>query len=300
MDRTGRRTRNLAIALAVAFIAAGCLGGGSDVQGGSSDDGDAEHFVKGLIVDSSFLPVSGATVTVSEGDVSTVTGPAGNFTLGPLAPGTVELIVQIPGYETASRQVDVPYAGDDLVLTLEPTSTDVPYHQTYTFVGYYDCMIAAKYPPGGNPTWPCVGILDLAFGTNLSRDVWIFPFTIDDPGFQGLLAELTWTEQATAEWMGVSIRNEGLDETGAQTFFYNASLPDLRSWVYAGETNPGGDAPFYPEPNETAEYLFLTSSATEPGTAVDFQLWLSHRSTLYSTFFYHRLGSDQFTALPDA
>lgn len=292
-------SRILTLVLTLAFVAAGCLSGGTDVESAGSADGDGEHVLTGLVVDSSFLPVADATVFVGDGDVSTVTGASGNFSLGPLAPGTFQLTVEVRGYETVTQQVQVPYAGEDLIITVEPTSTDVPYHETLTYVGYYDCMIAAKYPTG-NPTWPCVGILDLAFGTNVSRDVWIFPFTIEAPGFEGMLVELTWTEQATAEWMGVSIRNEGLDETGAQTFFYNASLPDLRSWVHAGETNPGGDAPFYPEPNETAEYQFLTSSATDPGTTVDFQMWLSHRSTLHSTFFYHRLGSGQFTALPDA
>ncbi|HEX9817118.1 MAG TPA: carboxypeptidase-like regulatory domain-containing protein [Candidatus Thermoplasmatota archaeon] len=289
----------LVLIVIVATLLAGCAEQANPTGTQASQvDGTGDLFLPGVVIDDSLLPIAGVQVTVRDSELNGTTDGTGRFRLGPIVEGSYDVIFNKAGFKEALAEVRVPVEEEvRVVLTVVASAT--PYYETFIFEGYYDCMIAAVYPTG-NPTWPCLGIIDLAAGTQLARDQWLFPFTIEAPGFKGVLTELTWEVQPTASWMSVSIRDaEGLDETGAQSYFYNRSLPNLHAWAYAGQENPGGDGPFYPDPGATAKYQFTTSSASTPGAPVDFQFWLAHRSTLYATMFYHRLVEPEFSVLPD-
>jgi hypothetical protein len=296
------RARHLLVFLiAVALLlVSGCTQAASNAKAVGPSESPKEDFdAHGRIVDAELFPIVGATISIADSQLKTTTDAKGEFRVGPLPTGSAALSVEAAGYKPGSLKFTIPLTAP-LQLVLEPQATTVPYHETRTFDGYYDCMLAARYPTG-NPTWPCIGIIDLTLNTQLSRDKWLFPLTVDQPGFVGLLAELTWKPQSTASWMSVQIRDNGLDEAGAKSYYYNASLPNLRGWAYAGKVNEGASkgAVFYPKANETAKYLLTSSSASNPSGPADFQLWLAHRSTLFATLFYHRLGRDDFTVLPD-
>lgn len=80
----------------------------------------AQSSLKGKVIDSkNNLPLIGASVWAEATGRGTVTDQEGNFSLGKLPDGSLEIRVSYLGYETGRVKVSVPFS-DDLEVKLEP------------------------------------------------------------------------------------------------------------------------------------------------------------------------------------
>lgn len=82
-------------------------------------------------------------------------------------------------------------------------------------------------------------------------------------------------------------------------YFAMEGGPPLRGWVIAGIKNGGENGGvFDAEPNKVlyeASTVWSYDNSTIPYTS----LYLSHRTEVWMTLFYHRAGPRDFSALPD-
>ena len=86
----------------------------------SSDPGQAAGVTASGRV-SSLEPISGATITVMNTDVSAVSGLDGAFSIVLPIEGTYVFLIRAPGYRNAVREINVPTA-EVLVFELEAIS----------------------------------------------------------------------------------------------------------------------------------------------------------------------------------
>lgn len=292
----GPTARPQAAALVLLLATAGCVGGlaNDDASAPRAADLDESYFVRGLVVDSEFVPVADAAVTAAPGDWVATTGPDGAFELGPLAPATYRVEASKPGYKASALDVVVAQASPErLLITLIPVASHVPYHTTVLFVALLDCSWATF-----GATFPCIPI-DRVTGQNITGDRSRWKFQIPDPGLANLLHEMEWKPQATGRDMKISITepNQPVFIGGVTKFYlFRFGGSPLRSWLWPGQIAPGGSVPF--DGNQSAKYdAFIRGSETNH--TIPFVLYIEQRANNWFTFFYNRPGPPDFTALPD-
>lgn len=317
-------TRIMALLVAAATAAAGCIGAGGVPQ---SDEGSgpahaavdpnapgeiepAPGHISGIVVDPELVPIPEAYVTVVPGDLSATTNAAGAFKIGPLSDGTYTVKAEKRGYASADAEVAVKEESPTQVtLTLEPMASDVPYHETLTQRMYLICHIVLPNPASGGTflNAPCTAVYLFGVPENLA-DKWIFYFKIDKPGFQSLAMEMTWQTQqlgrdglmqltkvarATTQGGGVTVQDTVYGDSMANPFHFV---------IHAGNSywrSGGKNITFYPIANETQEFRMLIAGGGGNTTVNNLALFIEFRPTAYLTLFYNRRASDDFTILPD-
>lgn len=85
-----------------------------------TDPGDARGALRVHVVDPDGAPVGSAWVTLAPYARDASTNPDGDATLERLAPGTAQVAVTAPGFQTQSTSVDVPLEGAELTVALAP------------------------------------------------------------------------------------------------------------------------------------------------------------------------------------
>src|SRR5688572_994249 len=100
-----------ALLCTVLLLLAGCAepaGPDADTPAGSevlfSDESGA---IEGVVTDDALSPIAGATVTILETLETALTQEGGKFQFSNLAPGTVSIAVEAPGFQAAGKEVDV-------------------------------------------------------------------------------------------------------------------------------------------------------------------------------------------------
>lgn len=293
------RARTLAILLAAPMLGiglAGCLGGdGVETAGPEAAQQDG-FYVSLLIVDAEFFPIPGVHVAAQPGDLEATTDENGTATLGPVAADTtLGITVAREGYATAEAEVFVgAEPPDEVLIALEPVSTDVPYHETVNHVAYIDCAWAA--PIG---TLPC-NVVDRQLGTNLTMDRSQWFFEIPAPGLASLLQESKWNPNAVGSDMRFLLFHPDLvtgSAVGGETYLDGRGGSPYRTMMIPGEEAERADVPF----NGTEGFLYqaLYRPWYTNSTLGIFAIYVNHRVDNWYTFFYHRPGTLDFSVLPD-
>lgn len=301
------RGRACVLALLLAAVA-GCAQDptASQVEAlGQADFGDGPGILVGQVVDPEIVPVEGAQVFVLGTQLRATTDATGLFRIGPLEPGLHSLRVERQGYATADAEVSL---GTPVTIILDPVASDVPYHETTVHQAYLMCHVVFILPGGefGGLNAPCAAIIDLV-AKNTAPDDWIFPFTVENPGFESLVMEMTWMTQQFGHDGLLQLTTFAEAEVGSGvtiggTVYGGTMGPPFHVILHAGQSYwEDDDEPvyFYPEPNATQKFELLVAggegNTTIPGGAV----FLEFRPTVYLSFFYNREATEGFTALPD-
>ena len=102
---------------------------------------EGKGVIRGVVVDTSIVPVAGATVSLTDGR-TTESQDDGGFGFGNVEPGFHTLEVDALGFHSVSVQVEVE-AGDELppVIKVQLTAdfSELPYVEPLTFNGFISC-----------------------------------------------------------------------------------------------------------------------------------------------------------------
>jgi hypothetical protein len=290
----------LVLLLLVAGLA-GCADDAPEAPGAVARAGS----LRGLVVTEAIVPIAGATVTATPGEHSTTTDAGGLFAFEGLEEGSYLLLVKADGYADARIEAAT---GDELVkAVLTNVRSDVPYIEVQKWDGYLFCTMDQNIGGYQVVGAPCVGVIDILTGEQVSQDTWQFPFRIDAPGLKGILAEMVWDEQPTGKNMGMLLRNiigagGGIDAGGTNTDIQYASAESaspLQMWVYQGVENPGADdgAAFQVPQNDTMDYQLLVLGRADDSQQVDIHLMIENRPQVFLTKFFHAIGDPSYSVV---
>jgi hypothetical protein len=278
---------------------------------------DAPGHVTGRVVDPELVPIEGADVVITPGDHAMPTSPLGTFEVGPLEPGEYTVHAEKKGYQSADVKTTVVQdKPSHVVLTLVPTASDVPYHESLNRVMYMQCAFAIYVTGVVGLVSGCGFLVDYGLKTATGQhytntiDNNTFPFKIQQPGFRSLVMEMTWPPQQfgtnglmqLTEFAKASASTGGVGVAG--TVYGGSMAQPYHDLIHAGKsyrTTGGKPVIFYPNANETASFEMLISgyygntSVPQGGSAV----FYNYKPSVWLTFFYNREASYAFTILPD-
>lgn len=259
----------------------------------------------GLVVTQAIVPIEGAKVTLNPGERTTTTDASGLFAFDPVEPGSYLLLVEADGY--ADLRMEAVPGGEVVKAVLTNVRSDVPYIEVQKWDGYLFCTIDQNIAGYQIVGAPCLGVIDIVSGQQVSQDTWQFQFQVGAPGLKGILAEMVWDEQATGKNMGMLLRNVvgaggGVDAGGTNTDTQYASTEGpspLPMWVYQGIENPGADdgAAFQVPQNDTMDYKLLVLGRADDSQPVDLHLMLENRPQVFLTKFFHAIGDPSYSVL---
>lgn len=254
------------VALFVGVALAGCTSGGDQqVPAGTSTAPSAPQVevsgdfgaIQGLVVDSSYVPVPGANVTltrVGSDDASRmiVTNVEGQFAFSGLRPGTFEVAVEAGLFAPGRALVQVEAASvREVVVTLSEVAAAVPYVEFFVEPGIVGCGFGAVVIGGECGDEPV---------TTANRNR--FAFEVPE-GHQAIVSEVDWERTSDA----VSVRyglKENVSEGGnGELIGLIIDTPVLRGEFYPGQPGPPGFAGETPVPvpdSERAFVLFLSTA----------------------------------------
>lgn len=268
---------------------------GSNLGSAESLEDAAGNFLEGFVVDSEFVGIAGANVSLTPGERFTESADDGSFRIGPLEPGAYAVRAERQGYRIGETSVDV---GEGLpnrvVLALESVSTNVPYFQTLVFNGFMTCGTGTDYFYA-----PC-DIVKRYTGTGFSNDKTEFRFQILDANLANLLVETTWKDQLTGRDMAYIMTSQApLDYTWASQRFFAGHIggSPLRVVFTPGVVGSGGNIPF--DGNQSAAFVAFYRPAHTNSTLNVIAVYVEHRYDSYFTFFYNRPMTPGFSILTD-
>jgi hypothetical protein len=297
-----RPASSLLVGLAlVGVLLAGCSG---DAAPPTAAVAQASS-VRGVVVTQAIVPVEGAKVTLTPGDLTATTDASGTFVFDPVEAGSYLLLVEADGY--ADLRVEAVAGGELVKAVLTNVRSDVPYIEVQKWDGYLFCTIDQNIAGYQIVGAPCLGVLDIVTGQQVSQDTWQFQFQISAPGLKGILAEMVWDEQPTGKNMGMLLRNVvgaggGVDAGGTNTDTQYASTEGpspLPMWVYQGIENPGSDdgAAFQVPQNDTMDYKLLVLGRADDSQQVDMHVMVENRPQVFLTKFFHAIGDPSYSVL---
>lgn len=261
------------------------------------EDGPEAVYIEGVIVDSELVPVEGASV-VLDGFEPQMTSAAGSFRIGPVGPGTYELIVEKAGYGPVSWKVTVGSDPEDpVVVQLVPVASDVPYFEIEPHASVIGCAVAT---PTGRLT---CGLVAQTTGATPVPDSSVFGFSIPKDGLAMLLVETAWQPgTAFAQQLSVNVLDQEGDQSNClTTACYAEEVGDSPIRI---EFRPGvrwhEADPYQAFPGESGHgfNLYLMPPFGTPENPV--LVFADQRADTFLTFFYNREASSGFSALPDA
>lgn len=313
-----------ALALVAAVVAAGCLSGLND---GEADEAgparvlspdeipDVEStggILKVLVTDTELFPITDAAIRISPTELVAHTDEAGTAAFGPLAEGSYSISVERKGYSSAVVETHVSAnEANQVQVQLEAQALDVPYYTTNFFDAYVMCHVVLRVD--GVFTLlnaPCVAVIDIVLANvghpgGLTPDKWIYPFVIENPGFKGLILEMTWERQTFGTNGLLQLTSTGTlaaQGTGlgvGNTVYGDEQAAPFWAKLLAGHNYPPWEDDFYPEPNKTENFKLLIAGGGGNTTLFGSAVFVEFRPTLILSQFYNRAPTDEFSALPD-
>jgi hypothetical protein len=277
---------------------------------GCADDGPAApaalagtSALRGVVVTEAIVPIEGATVLVTPGDLTATTDAGGLFAFEGVEPGSYLLLVKADGYADLRLEA---MAGPEVVkAVMTNVRSDVPYIEVQKWDGYLFCTTDQNLGGYQIVGAPCLGVIDIVTGQQVSQDTWQFQFSIDAPGLKGILAEMVWEEQPTGKNMGMLLRNVvgaggGIDAGGTNTDIQYASTEGpspIQMWVYQGIENPGSDdgAAFQVPQDQAMDYKLLVLGRADDSQQVDVHVMVENRPQVFLTKFYHAIGDPSYS-----
>ncbi|HUR25526.1 MAG TPA: carboxypeptidase-like regulatory domain-containing protein [Candidatus Thermoplasmatota archaeon] len=297
----------LSLSLALLMLAA-LVAGCADDKAAAPAATAQTATLKGVVVTQAIVPIEGATVTVTPGDLTATTDATGLFEVGPVELGSYRIAVQADGYADVTMEAQAGSAVVKVVLT--NVRSDVPYIEVQKWDGYLFCTTDQNINGYNVVGAPCLGVLDIITGQQVSQDTWQFQFQVSAPGLAGVLAEMVWDEQPTGKNMGMLLRNvvgagggvDAGDGAGGDTDIQYGSTEGpspLQMWVYQGIENPGANdgAAFQVPQNDTMDYKLLVLGRADDSQTVDIHLMVENHPQVFLTKFYHQIGDPSYSVL---
>lgn len=199
--------------------------------------------IRGVVVDATITPIEGATISLADSELTTLSNAAGAFAFEGLEPRFYFLTIAKDGFQTTQIQTEV-IAGVDrpaivkVQLPADPSSA--PYVQVEQFDGFIQC--SHRFIVIGLATCSSVGLGDDDFARNY------------EPSFrpQWVQSELVWeSTQVFGEELSFSI-----------TCLSGPPCPDGQLTVARHE----GPSPLLLQVNQTTSEDFLLGAGEQPIT----------------------------------
>ncbi|MBI4394035.1 MAG: carboxypeptidase regulatory-like domain-containing protein [Euryarchaeota archaeon] len=132
--------------------------------------------VEGIVVDPSYSPLVGATVTIRELETATQALEDGSFAFSKVTPGTYAFVAVYEGYASSVKTLSVSGAKiEKLEFMLDPLGTTAPFIDKMEFAGFQECAASWGYKvstPGGEvPNPPIRGVSACSVGNIVSQDI---------------------------------------------------------------------------------------------------------------------------------
>lgn len=288
--------------LIMAVVVAGCAGGGAPSDDGTIVDRDPPEgggTVEGLVTDDQVRPLGGAIVAVLDVDAQTTTDDTGKFSLQGLQPGTVQVVAQKLGYETAARSVEVA-EGEVAKVTFELAAIAVsePYTEVLgPFAGYFDCRMGTLIITG-----PCGAI-------GWPNDISTFHFEMHEDT-DVLIGETRWEQGSAATSQNLRTSFSYGNRTSSH-WFCSATGSSPTQWQFWMEDEDcvaqGGNTQQLPsdEPDVPDPELDLITYVNTPfgGLSTDnppVHLALQQRFEIMIALFQNSEPEEGYTPWPDA
>lgn len=220
-----RPVHRLGLALALAALAAGCVGlpGPTDDASPSSApaDGAADRSGAVLVVevtDPALAPIEGAGVTLDtgEGPREARTGAGGSARLADLPAGPAVLAVRAE--EHRGRELRVALDAGETTrrsVVLDPRPDGEPYVQRFAFEGFFECSASALIVTGDCLAAPRAVSEELGGpGFNATNARYTFPFPVHE-GWGTITVTQTWDEPTvgTGSTMRLNLEPRNPSET---------------------------------------------------------------------------------------
>ncbi len=200
-----------AVLVVLAIAVAGCAEEptASDAEPMPADeDPDPIHALSGWILTPDIRPIPGATVTIQSGPIAT-TDAEGHYTFPEVVRNeSLILIVEAPGFETASRTTTVPpEVGIIVNVTMQPVPVKTPTSEVLDTTLFLACGAVAS---AGGDDYPvaCEAVDDA------HQDTWEFAVR---PDTAGVVIEAAWEPSSPgAEFLHMTVETVGFgasDET---------------------------------------------------------------------------------------
>ncbi len=228
------------ILLALLATAAFALSGCSGPKAAAADAGSAlpsDMTIVGLVQNATFVPVTGAQVSLRLTNHTAVTDAGGLFTFTglPLSPYLVDVVAA--GFANATLSAE-PQQNVSLSFVLVPPAATVPEPVTLHFAGYFQCAFEALIIPGS-----CDIVLDMA-NQSVMDDQSTFQSGLG-PLWSTAVVDLDFDPQPGLDGLRLTLRaRNDADQLGSYEEYGKFHGPESFSFrIEPGQVLPEGDRP---------------------------------------------------------
>lgn len=290
---SSRRVRATVLALALAVIAAGCVGKRGDeptaepastvdvADGPALDVSQVPGAIRGVVLTRELTPIAGATVKLLRENVSIATGALGTFAFDDLKNGRYLVRAEKAGWygKTAAATVrnGTVY---QLNFTLDPVPVIVPYQETVELRGMLACEGRLVTPTGPAPV--ACGDAD----PNLKRE---WEVDVNAGGLIGLVVEEVWDPGTPA----ANRLNLTLETVGYGSSDLTLAAAEVADGYGRLVVTGAVLQKYYPAGGTTRVKTTIATAGT--GAPIDGGMAVQQPVTVYVTAFYHALPPDGFT-----
>ena len=318
-------------ALVFMTVLAGCVEGESAEPAEATQQAAPAEFdedtgaLEGVVVDDSLVPIPGAVVGLHENpDFLTETDQAGAFSFSKVPPGTHTLLAQKVGFDSVSKQIDVPAGSVTPVeVVMTPVAVDSPYYQTHEQRGLFGCGSSWR-PSLGVPGVLTVGGVAACGVTSLVlNDTTYDNFLLlwetsgnDTESWDGAVFEMTWSSnQVLGSGMAVYWEVDGCSNNRTARFALVRGDSPLQARLGQAEleerllnittTGCGSDdceencRQCNEEKCRMQSRVFSDPDTLGAGAPADVGVTFQQTFQQFFTEFYHEEGPADFTALDD-
>lgn len=305
------------VAVAMAVVLSGCLGGGGEnaPEAASGDVATDESLGVGgigvLVITPEFEPIRGAQVLLADLDVSVTTGADGRANFTALAPGDYTVVAGKPGYTPSQERgkvvAVVADAQAEVTLELVPipvVTAEQAYHETLIFNGFISCSvetIRVAVLANRSQCGKGVAVGGMNYGADPNENA-SHPWEVENRQIESIVIEAQWEPT--------------VDALGNQLYFATQSAYTCyaASCQYSNEIGGvGGSSPLYKvihdgvgeeivghleEDPEKYPVVLWTAGRTYCPDGCYVTASFQQRYDLWVSAFYGQAADDDWRALP--
>ncbi|MEK6984951.1 MAG: carboxypeptidase-like regulatory domain-containing protein [Candidatus Thermoplasmatota archaeon] len=239
--------RRIPLLVAVALVAAllsGCASTGSpaslDASASASTASVADTLsIRGVVVDEQIAPISGATLTLLESNVTTQSDAGGTFSFPPQGSKLYTVVAEADGYAGATLIARPGETQLEFVLSIDRAAIG-PFNTTVSFNGHFDCAAEYLIIPGDcGIILSEVGQPDPFFANEST-------FFLDtEPDWRTIIVDVAFEGQPTFDGLRVTLRGQS-DAASVGTYEQYGRFHGSESYTFRiepGQSYPDGAGP---------------------------------------------------------
>jgi hypothetical protein len=288
-----------ALFVLLAFVLAGCADPAP--AGAEPTPNPARMGIVGLVQDTGFGPVPGATVTLRHVNSSTTTDAAGTFRFPALPISAYLVDVAADGFLPATLTAEPTSGNASLNFVLQAVPRLEPIVETTHFQGHFDCAMEALIIPGS-----CDLLLETAGGPSVVDDTSIFQMGMA-PGWKSIVVDVDFDPSPGLDGLRLTLRGvDARDQlTGYEQYGRFSGTGPFTARLDADGTYPHGVGPIpgnltalelavYPQGHG---YHAVCDPTGSQGCFLGVGAALNVRFDLYISIFYNQAAPDGYTLL---